>query len=241
MRFTSIMRFQYIVYLYSITKNINYEVILMQTTNTDNYPVDITVKYPTNSSRLLMLAGALIFVKFIMLIPHFIILALLNFVSGFVLYLAALIVLITGKYPLGIFTFGKGIIRWQTRVNGWIMGFEDKYPPFTFGSDTDSYSINIVQPEPPEKPSRLLALALILLFPKVILAIPYLIILSLLGMIAPAVTTIAQLITLITGKYPVMLFNIGVWNLLYFARFNAWYFGWIDKYPPFEFTSRKTD
>ena len=43
-----------------------------------------------------------------------------------------ILVIITGKYPRGLFALQVGVIRWNLRVNCWLIGLTDKYPPFTF-------------------------------------------------------------------------------------------------------------
>jgi hypothetical protein len=71
-------------------------------------------------------------VKWLLAIPHYIVL--------FFLYLAAVIVVIgawfailfTGRYPRGIFEFVEGVIRWHNRVAGYaFILVTDRYPPFS--------------------------------------------------------------------------------------------------------------
>jgi len=70
-------------------------------------------------------------VKWLLAIPHYIVL--------FFLYIAALIVVIvtwfailfTGRYPRGMFDFVEGVIRWHNRVVGYALTLvTDQYPPF---------------------------------------------------------------------------------------------------------------
>jgi len=42
-----------------------------------------------------------------------------------------LIVLFTGRYPRSMFDFLVGVTRWQTRINLWLFGVADEYPPFS--------------------------------------------------------------------------------------------------------------
>jgi hypothetical protein len=39
-------------------------------------------------------------------------------------------VLFTGKWPEGMRTFAVGVMRWNTRVSGYILFLTDAYPPF---------------------------------------------------------------------------------------------------------------
>lgn len=97
------------------------------------YPVKFEVKYPEQSSRLLAFLGIpWFFLKIILLIPHLIILWLLGIVYMLISWVALWVVLFTGKYPKSLFDFVVGVMRWQNRVNAWMLSLTDKYPPFSF-------------------------------------------------------------------------------------------------------------
>jgi hypothetical protein len=91
------------------------------------------MEYPERLSRLL------IFVKWLLVIPHFIVLYLLGFVAGFVWLIAWFAILFTGNIPQGLFDFLVGLMRWSYRVNVYLWLLTDIYPPFSFGPS----------PEPP--------------------------------------------------------------------------------------------
>lgn len=96
-----------------------------------DYPVDVQYRYPERSSRLLALATLLFVVpKAILLVPHLFILYFLGIASFFCGFAAQVVVLVTGRYPRGLFDFLVGITRWQTRVNSYFFGLTDQYPPF---------------------------------------------------------------------------------------------------------------
>ena len=99
-----------------------------------DYPASFEVDYPDASSRGLALLGALFLIKLILLVPHIIILYALGFVSFVVVYIAYWAVLITGRYPRGLFTLVVGVQRWSYRTNAWFLGLKDRYPPFTLSS-----------------------------------------------------------------------------------------------------------
>ena len=51
---------------------------------------------------------------------------------GIVLFLAWLIILVTGRFPRGMFDFVVGIFRWSWRVNAYMALLStDRYPPFS--------------------------------------------------------------------------------------------------------------
>ena len=45
---------------------------------------------------------------------------------------AWLLILITGTYPEGLYTFGAGCLRWVMRVEAYLLLMVDEYPPFSF-------------------------------------------------------------------------------------------------------------
>ena len=95
------------------------------------YPADLTVEYPQRSSRVLALLGALFLLKGILLIPHIIVLYFLSIAQFIVIYIGYWAVLVLGRYPRGLFDFGVGVQRWSFRVNAWLYGWTDRYPPFS--------------------------------------------------------------------------------------------------------------
>ena len=97
---------------------------------TEEYPVRLGVDYPDVPSRLLALLGVF-FIKGLLLLPHTIILSLLGVVSLAVVYISYWAVLITGRYPRGLFDLVVGIQRWSYRTNAWLIGWTDRYPPFS--------------------------------------------------------------------------------------------------------------
>jgi hypothetical protein len=73
-------------------------------------------------------------VKWLLAIPHYIVLALLYLAVLIVVIVAWFAILFTGRYPRGIFEFVEGVIRWHNRVVGYaLILVTDRYPPFSLG------------------------------------------------------------------------------------------------------------
>ena len=69
--------------------------------------------------------------KWLLAIPHYIILAVLWILVIPVTILAWLLILVTGGYPQGIFDFVVGVLRWSNRVGAYaFLLTTDRYPPF---------------------------------------------------------------------------------------------------------------
>jgi hypothetical protein len=94
----------------------------------DHQSVHLDYDYPDAASQL---NRWLPLVKWFLAIPHYIVLTILFIALIFVLIVAWFAILITGRYPKGIFTFVEGVIRWQNRVVAYAFTLvTDRYPPF---------------------------------------------------------------------------------------------------------------
>jgi hypothetical protein len=98
----------------------------------DRYPsteqqqsVRLDVPYPTGLNRLLPL------VKWLLAIPHYVVLAAL-YAGALVAIIAAwFAVLVTGRFPHGLFDYLVGVGRWTNRVTAYaFLLVTDEYPPF---------------------------------------------------------------------------------------------------------------
>jgi Domain of unknown function (DUF4389) len=70
-------------------------------------------------------------VKWLLAIPHYIVLFFLWIAAVVLVIVGWFAILFTGRYPRGIFDFLEGVIRWQNRVVGYALVLvTDDYPPF---------------------------------------------------------------------------------------------------------------
>jgi uncharacterized membrane protein len=70
-------------------------------------------------------------IKWVLAIPHFIVLVFLWLAAFFVVIFAWFAILFTGRYPRGLFEFVVGVGRWTNRVTAYaIVLVTDEYPPF---------------------------------------------------------------------------------------------------------------
>ncbi|HEX6508361.1 MAG TPA: DUF4389 domain-containing protein [Chloroflexota bacterium] len=101
----------------------------------DRYPstdeqqsVHLTLPYPDvvrDLNRWLPL------VKWLLAIPHYIVLFFLYIAVVLAVIIAWFVILFTGQYPRGLFDFVEGVIRWHNRVVGYAFVLvTDRYPPF---------------------------------------------------------------------------------------------------------------
>ena len=70
-------------------------------------------------------------VKWLLAIPHYIVLFFLDIAAVVVVIVAWFAILFTGRYPSGMFRFVEGVIRWHNRVLAYMLLLvTDQYPPF---------------------------------------------------------------------------------------------------------------
>jgi hypothetical protein len=158
-------------------------------------------------------------VKWLLLIPHYIVLALLFLAFALVTVIAFFAILFTGRYPRRLFDFNLGVLRWSWRVSYY--GYEalatDRYPPFSLAEHPDyPATLNIAYPQ---RLSRGLVLVKWWL-----LALPHYILLGLLvGGTSYTVTSAAggqtTTWTIATGSVLSLLVCFGGVGLLFTARY----------------------
>lgn len=103
---------------------------------TDRYPstvekqsISLDIDYPNVKEDL---NRWLPIVKWLLAIPHFVVLGVLILAAMFVSIIAWFAILFTGRYPKGLFDFVVGVGRWTTRVNAYaFLLVTDQYPPFS--------------------------------------------------------------------------------------------------------------
>jgi len=72
-------------------------------------------------------------VKWLLAIPHVIVLFVLSIGAFFAVVIAWFAILFTGQYPRGLFDFVVGVARWWLRVQAYAsLLVTDRYPPFSF-------------------------------------------------------------------------------------------------------------
>jgi len=184
------------------------------------YAVQVQIGYPEQLSRWLP------FVKWLLAIPHFIVLYLLRIGALFVVVFAFFAVLFTGRYPQGAFDFLTGYYRWGTRVGAYILLLTDAYPPFSLDDDP-AYPVRLTIDYPAQGIARWRPLV------QWLLVIPAGIGAALLGLGALVAYIVGWFAVVFTRRFPRGLFELVVVALRWQARVNAYTDFMTEQYPPF--------
>jgi hypothetical protein len=178
------------------------------------YPVQVRGRLEEPLSRWLWL------VKWILLIPHYVVLVFLFIAFAVVTVIAFFAILFTGRYPRGLFDFNLGVLRWSWRVSyyGYSALATDRYPPFSRAEEPDyPATLDIAYPQ---RLSRGLVLVKWWL-----LALPHYILLGLLvGGTSYTVTAVVDgqttTWTIATGSVLSLLVGFAGLGLLFTARYS---------------------
>ncbi|HZB21880.1 MAG TPA: DUF4389 domain-containing protein [Blastococcus sp.] len=218
------------------------------------YPVRVDAALDPSLSRGLWL------VKWLLLIPHVVVLFFLWVAFAAVTVIAFFAILFTGRYPRGLFEFNLGVMRWSWRVHYygyWALG-TDRYPPFTL-ADVPDYPAHLAVAYP-ERLSRGL------IFVKWLLAIPHFLVLAVFvggglwlgtrgsgsddawdngsnagwGLVG-LIVLIAAIVLLFTGRYPKPLYDFVMGMDRWALRVGAYAALMTDRYPPFRLDQGGSD
>jgi Domain of unknown function (DUF4389) len=196
--------------------------------------------------------------KWLLLVPHVVVLAFLWLAWLLVTVAAFFAVLVTGRYPRSLFDFSVGVLRWTWRVQyyGYSALGTDRYPPFTL-AEVPGYpaSFHVTYPE---RMSRGLVLV------KWLLALPHYLVVALFvgggiwvgttgwggdgwddgwafGGLVSLLVVVSALVLLFTGRYPEPLFDLVLGMDRWVLRVTAYVGLLTDVYPPFRLDLGGTD
>jgi hypothetical protein len=192
-------------------------------------------------------------VKWLLAIPHYLVLALLWIAFLVTTIIAGFAILFTGRYPRSLFEFNVGVLRWSWRVGFYTYSAlgTDRYPPFTLASTDYPADLQVAYPER-------LSNGLVLV-KWWLLAIPHYLVLAALtssAVVVPfiwppvrdwaggsgaaaglsvlaALVLIAGVILLFTARYPRGLFDLVIGINRWVYRVAVYAALMRDEYPPF--------
>lgn len=192
-----------------------------------SYPVTFEADYVERRNRLTA------FFRIVLVIPVAIVLYVYGLIASIAILIAWFAIVITGRYPQGLYDFVAGFLRFLTRVTAYAALLCDPYPPFGGGEDAD-YPVRMHFAGPLARYSRLKT------FFRIVLAIPIVILRYVMGLLLEVGAFAAWVVIVITGKMPRGLFDLLVLANSYTARSDAYLYLLTETYPPFQDTTTRT-
>ena len=193
--------------------------------NSASYPATLTFDPPEKVANWRPL------LNWLLAIPHLVVLYAFNAVSEAIGVVSWFVILFTGALPEGLANFQVMIMRYSTRAYAYVLFMKEEYPPFTFGmtptdpGDDPRVRVDVV----PQLVNRNRVTVAF----RIILAIPQLIVLALLALVASVAVLIAFFAVLFTGQWPDGLRDFVVKVMRWSVRFQAYFLLLNDEYPPF--------
>jgi hypothetical protein len=183
------------------------------------YPVHFEADFQSEQNR------ATTFFRIILAIPWFIVAYVYEIVALFTVFFAWVAIVITGRYPEGLYKLNAGFVRYYVRTFAWIYLQTDEWPPFGI-SDDPNYPIRVNIGPPEEKQSRLKA------FFRIILALPMLLLIYAISYVHLFLAVIAWLTIVFRGYLPEGVNNAMTFCNSFYARLYGYLALLTDVYPP---------
>lgn len=162
-----------------------------------------------------------VFFRIILAIPHFFVAAFIGIGVAFSVIVAWFALLITGRYPAGLYGFVSGALRYYARLSAYLYILVDKYPPFDLGEHPE-YPVRLHIAPAQESYDRLKVLF------RFLLLIPVYVINYVLNLVGELIACLLWLSGVILGRTPAGLTDIQRFCLSYGAR-AACYFALVSE------------
>jgi hypothetical protein len=197
------------------------------------YPVQVTITDRRELSRWWGIPFFGNVVRWVLAIPHLVVLWILGFVLAVWLFLGWIVILLTGRVPGIVVKLLTEYIQRGARIGAYI-GFlmPGGYPPLEPGAPTP---VDVkIEPTSLEI-NRLWGIPILGFFVRILVLIPQLIVLSILGMVVGLSLIVLWIPILLTGKYPGWAISLYGAMFRYGTRVSAYLLFLPVPYPPIWF------
>ena len=175
------------------------------------YPVNLSVAQDEGQNRLWGIPFIGLIIRAILVIPQAIVLWILAFVIGFVMFFSWIPILINGRQAEFVYTI-IGYLRLATRVGGYVLLMTGRYPPFGPGGE---HTIDLTFDET-EQQNRLWGIPLVGLWVRWIILIPHFVVLFFIGIVFAFISLVTWIPVLVNGR-------TADWVVRWIGGFYRWF------------------
>jgi hypothetical protein len=183
------------------------------------YPVHFEADFQPEQNR------ATTFFRIILAIPWFIVAYVYEIVALFTVFIAWVAIVITGRYPEGLYKLNAGFVRYYVRTFSWVYLQTDEWPPFGI-SDDPAYPIRVNIGAREERQNRLTV------FFRIILALPLLLLTYAVSYVHLFLAVIAWMTIVFRGYLPEGVNSAMTYCNSFYARLYGYLALLTDVYPP---------
>lgn len=192
------------------------------------YPVHLTIDRNQTVNRLWGIPFFGLMVRWILLIPHWLILAVLGTVGALSVLVSWIPVLFFGRMPAMLFDLYVTTYRWGVRVAAYAVLMTDAYPPFSL---SNPYGVDLIV-ERRSSINRLWGIPWLGLIARQIALIPQFIVLFFLGIVVYVVMFVVWIPVLVNGRFPQVGYDLFGGYLRMTSRVSLWVLLMPMPYPP---------
>ncbi len=196
----------------------------------DAYPVNVSYDREAGINRAwgIPIVGQLI--RWVLAIPHFIVIMLLAIVAAIQILVAWIPVLILGRFPGWGYRWIGGLLGYNLRVTAYLLLMTPTYPPFSLSGEEHPVSVRF---DEGVRINRLWGIPLIGQLVRAILLIPHLIILWLLAILVWFLMLVVWVPVLFLGRQADIIYTLVGGFYRWQLRVSAYVLLMVDRYPPF--------
>jgi hypothetical protein len=183
------------------------------------YPVHFEADYQAEQNR------ATTFFRIILAIPWLIVAYVYEIAALFTVFIAWVAIVITGRYPEGLYKLNAGFVRYYVRTSAWVFLQTDEWPPFGIAADP-AYPIRVEVGPREAQQSRLKV------FFRIILALPMLLLIYAVSYVHTFLAVIAWMTIVFRGYLPEGVNSAMTYCNSFYARLYGYLALLTDVYPP---------
>lgn len=192
------------------------------------YPVRVTIDRNQEINRLWGIPFFGLLARWILLIPHFLIVWVLGVASGLSILVTWIPILFTGRFPGWAMDLYEITYRWSVRIAAYAMLMAAPYPPF---SSDAPYPVDVTV-DAPREINRLWGIPFLGIWVRGLLVIPHVIVLFFLAIVVWFALWVTWIPVLFNGRFPQLGYDLAGGYLRLSTRLSIWTLLVPAPYPP---------